>query len=109
MGRNAEFFEPLAGRLLTAGSQLVFPSVHMHANANDDRAPARRLQVPSEGLQARAPRPWAHLRQRRAGPPSDDGRAGELHFYTTLNQNMLLTTFEPHMHAAGVRMCTESI
>ena len=29
--------------------------------------------------------------------------------YTTLDDHIKLTTFEPHMHAAGVRMCMEAI
>jgi hypothetical protein len=33
----------------------------------------------------------------------------EVHFYHTLQQHTKLSTFEPHMHAAGVRMCLESI
>jgi hypothetical protein len=33
----------------------------------------------------------------------------EIHFYTTLTQNQRVTTFEPHMHASGVRMCIEAI
>ena len=33
----------------------------------------------------------------------------EVHIYATLQQNTMLTTFEPHMHAAGVRMCLEAI
>ena len=33
----------------------------------------------------------------------------EVHFYTTLRNPIKLTTFEPHMHAAGVRMCLEAV
>ena len=33
----------------------------------------------------------------------------EVHLYTTLQEHTMLTTFEPHMHAAGVRMCIEAI
>ena len=33
----------------------------------------------------------------------------EIHFYTTLQEHTMLTTFEPHMHASGVRMCMEAI
>ena len=31
------------------------------------------------------------------------------HFYQTLQDNVKLTMFAPHMHAAGVRMCMEAI
>ena len=38
VGRNADIFNPDAGRLLRAGSQVVFPSVHLHANGKDTNA-----------------------------------------------------------------------
>ena len=51
VGRNAEILEPEAAYKLKAGAQLLWPSVHMHANAEDTTAHlAGRLQVPSEGL-----------------------------------------------------------
>src|SRR5262249_39465926 len=33
----------------------------------------------------------------------------EIHLYKTLTDNLKITTYEPHMHAAGVRMCLEAI
>jgi hypothetical protein len=109
VGRNAEFFEPQAGRLLKAGSQLVFPSVHMHATAEDTTA---HLRVAYKFF------PKDYKPERRVGMltigngeidlrPMTAGQ--EVHIYTTLQQNTMLTTFEPHMHAAGVRMCLEAI
>ncbi len=109
VGRNAEFFEPQAGRLLKAGSQLMFPSIHMHANAEDTTAhlrvaykfhpkgyvPERRVTSLTFGNGE------VDLRPMKAGQ--------EIHFYATLPENAMLTTFEPHMHAAGVRMCIEAI
>jgi hypothetical protein len=109
VGRNAEFFEPQAGRLLKAGSQLMFPSIHMHANAEDTTA---HLRV------AYKFHPLGYKPERRVGGltfgngeidlrPMKAGQ--EVHLYTTLQQNTMLTTFEPHMHAAGVRMCLDAI
>ena len=109
VGRNAEFFEPQAGRLLKTGSQLVFPSVHMHANAEETTA---HLRV------AYKFHPKGYKPERRVGNltfgngeldlrPMTAGQ--EVHLYATLSQNTMLTTFEPHMHAAGVRMCMEAI
>jgi hypothetical protein len=109
VGRNAEFFEPQAGRLLKAGSQLLFPSVHMHATSEDTTA---HLRVAYKFL------PKDYKPERRVGMltigngeidlrPMTAGQ--EVHIYTTLQQNTMLTTFEPHMHAAGVRMCLEAI
>ena len=109
VGRNAEFFEPQAGRLMKAGAQLAFPSVHMHANAEDTTA---HLRV------AYKFHPVGYKPERRLGGltfgngeidlrPMKAGQ--EIHLYATLTENTMLTTFEPHMHAAGVRMCLEAI
>jgi hypothetical protein len=109
VGRNAEFFDPQAGRLLQAGSQLVFPSIHMHANNEDttahlrvgykfhpkDYKPTKRVNVVTIGNGE------LDLRPMQAGQ--------EVHVYTTLQQHSKLTTFEPHMHASGVKMCVEAI
>ncbi len=109
VGRNAEYFEPLAGRLMKAGSRLVFPSIHLHANSQDTTA---HLRV---GYKFH---PVGYKPQRRVGGltfgngeidlrPMTAGQ--EVHLYATLQEHTMLTTFEPHMHAAGVRMCLEAI
>jgi hypothetical protein len=33
----------------------------------------------------------------------------EIHLYQTLQQHAKITTFEPHMHASGVKMCIEAV
>ena len=38
VGRNADVFDENAGRLLAAGSTLLFPSTHLHSNGTDTRA-----------------------------------------------------------------------
>ncbi len=109
VGRNAEYFEPQAGRLMKAGSLLVFPSVHMHANSQDTTA---HLRV---GYKFH---PKGYEPKRRVGGltfgngeidlrPMEAGQ--QVHLYTTLRDHTMLTTFEPHMHASGVRMCIEAI
>jgi hypothetical protein len=109
VGRNAEFFDPQAGRLIRAGSQLAFPSIHMHANNEDTTAhlrvaykfhpkeykPTRRIGVLTVGNGE------IDLRPMQAGQ--------EVHLYATLEQHAKLTTFEPHMHASGVKMCLEAV
>ena len=109
VGRNAESFDPAIGRLLEAGSGFAFPSVHMHANGEDTTANLRvAFKFHPRGYQPTRERGGAtfgngelDLRANTAGQ--------EVHMYTTLRDNMKLTTFEPHMHAAGVRMCLEAI
>ena len=109
VGRNAEVFDALAGRLLRAGSQLVFPSVHMHANGEDTTA---HLRVGYK-FHPRGYEPQRRLGDLTFGNGEIDLRgmtAGQqVHMYATLDEHIKLTTFEPHMHASGVRMCMEAI
>ena len=109
VGRNADIFDPLAGRLLKAGSQLVFSSIHMHANGEETTAHLRTAYKFH-------PRGYEPQRQRVTltfGNGEIDLRANtadqEVHLYTTLTNHIKLTSFEPHMHAAGVRMCMEAV
>ena len=109
VGRNAEIFDPLAGRLMKAGSQLVFPSVHMHANGEDTTAHLRAAYK----FHPKGYEPKRQLGNMTFGNGEIDLRANtadqEVHIYTTLRDHMKITTFEPHMHASGVRMCMEAI
>ena len=109
VGRNAEVFDPLAAPLLAAGSQFMVPGVHMHANGKRTTAHLRL------GFTFH-PEEYEPTRRRTSlvfGNGEVDLRPmqadQEVHIYTTLQQNMKITTFEPHMHAAGVRMCLEAI
>ena len=109
VGRNAEVFDPLAAPLLAAGSQFLVPGVHLHANGKRTTAHLRLgFTFHPEGYEPTRRRTSlvfgngeVDLRPMEAGQ--------EIHIYTTLQQNMKITTFEPHMHAAGVRMCLEAI
>lgn len=109
VGRNAEYFEADAGRLLKAGAQLAYPSIHMHANAEDTTA---HLRVAYK-FHPKDYKPQRRVGQLTFGNGELDLKANtpgqEVHVYTTLQQHTKLTTFEPHMHAAGVRMCMEAI
>jgi len=105
VGRNAEILEPEAAYKLKAGAQLLWPSVHMHANAEDTTA---RLQVGYK-FHPKGYEPSRRMSTLTFGNGEIDLKpmtAGqEIHFYTTLQEHTMLTTFEPHMHASGVRMC----
>ncbi len=109
VGRNAEVFDPLAAPLLAAGSQFMVPGVHMHANGKRTTAHLRLgFTFHPEGYEPT---------RRRTSLVFGNGEVDlrpmqadqEVHIYQTLEQNMKITTFEPHMHAAGVRMCLEAI
>lgn len=109
VGRNAELFDPLGGRLMKAGSQLVFPSIHMHSNSEDTTAHLRvAYKFHPKGYQ-----PQRRVSGLTFGNGEIDLRpmqAGQqIHLYATLQQHTKLMNFEPHMHASGVRMCIEAI
>jgi hypothetical protein len=109
VGRNAQYFDPEASPLLAAGSSFLVSGAHM--NSNDVRTtahlrlgfkfhpagyqPTRRSTLLTFGNGE------IDLRPMEAGQTID--------VYHTLEQNMKITTFEPHMHASGVRMCWQVI
>ena len=109
VGRNAEVFDPLAGRLMLAGSQLMFPSIHLHSNGEETTAFLRAAYK----FHPKGYEPQREVFAMTIGNGEIDLKPNltgqEVHIYTTLNDHWKLTTFEPHMHAAGVRMCVEAI
>jgi hypothetical protein len=111
VGRNADFFDPEAGRLLKAGSSIVSNSVHLHSNGRDTRA---HLEIGFKFL------PAGYQPQMRASQSRSLGNGvdisirpmeanQQLHAYTVLQENTKVTSFEPHLHAPGARMCLEAI
>ncbi len=111
LGRNPDIFNPRAGRLLRAGSQVVSNSVHLHSNGADTRA---HLEIG-----------WYfhsvdyEPEYRRGGFSLGDGlnidiRGGqeeyqELHAFAVLDEHVKITSFEPHLHGPGARMCLQAI
>ena len=110
VGRNADFFDPAAGKLLKAGSKLVFPSVHLHAAGSDAKAHVEfGFKFHPKGYQ-----PAKRVRALDLTATLDlDIRPMEanqkIETFTTLDRNVKMLVFEPHMHAAGVRMCLDAI
>ncbi len=110
VGRDPDFFDPRAARLLKAGSSVVSDSVHLHSNGRDTRS---HLEI---GFKFQ-PKDYVPLFKRAVfglGNGVDiDIKAMEsdqqLHAYTVLQQNTKITSFEPHLHAPGARMCLEAI
>jgi mono/diheme cytochrome c family protein len=110
VGRNADYFDANAGRLLSANSVLSFQSVHLHANGLDTKA---HLEVGFK-FHPRGYKPTLQFRQLFVGNGPDlDIRSMEANqrvdAYFTLPQHVKISTYEPHMHAPGVRMCLEAI
>jgi hypothetical protein len=110
VGRNADIMPDNAGKLLRAGSYLNLFSTHLHSNGRDTKA--RLLygfRFFPKGYQ-----PEFRYAIRALGNGVDiDIRGGEanqrLDAYQVLEQPTKITSYEPHMHAPGVRMCLEAI
>ncbi len=111
VGRNADIFDEKAGRLLAANTTAITSSIHLHSNGEDTtghleiawkfhprgyeptlKSPARRGLADSVNIDIRP----ELARQ-------------ELHAYSVLQTHQKLTTFEPHLHGPGNRMCLEAI
>jgi mono/diheme cytochrome c family protein len=109
VGRNADVFTPDAGKLLKAGSRVGFPNVHMHANGKDTTG---HLEI-AFTFHPKGYQPKMNERTIAIGTGDIDIRGMEsgrkIESFQTLAQPTKLTVFEPHMHAAAVRMCLDAI
>ena len=110
VGRNADFFDPAAGKLMKAGSKLVFDNVHLHSNGADTRA---HLNVGFK-FHPKGYEPTLKTQHIFFGngidldiEPMDPDQQMEAYF--TLPEHTKINIFEPHMHAPGVRMCLDAI
>jgi hypothetical protein len=86
-----------------------FPNVHLHANGKDTTA---HLEVGFK-FHPRGYLPKMRERTLTIGTGDIDIRGMEsgqkVEAFMTLEQPTKITVFEPHMHAAGVRMCLDAI
>ena len=104
VGRNADFFNPEGGKLMKAGSNLSFQSVHPHANGADTRA---RLDVGFK-FHPRGYEPTVKTEHMFFGNGVDlDIEAMDadqtMEAYFTLPEHARISIFEPHMHAPDPR------
>lgn len=110
VGRNADIFPDDAGKLLKAGSNVIFASAHIHSNGRDTKA---RLLFGFKFF-PKGYKPTVRYARRGLGNGLDiDIHPGDpnqrLDAYTVLQENTKVTSFEPHLHAPGTRMCLEYI
>jgi hypothetical protein len=111
VGRNPDIFDPDAGRLLRAGSKLVFSSAHLHSNGRDTKSHIDiAFKFHPKGYQ---PRKTIRRMGLFGNSMNLDIRPMEANqkfqAFTVLADNAKIVAFEPHMHAAGVRMCLDAI
>ncbi len=109
VGRNPDIFHPDSGKLLKAGSKIILPSSHLHSNGRHTRA---HLEI---GLKFH-PQGYEPTRTVQIiGPATLDldikpmEADQKFEAFSTLMEHTKMTVFEPHMHAAGVRMCLDAI
>ena len=111
VGRNADIFDPDGGRLLSAGSQAELYSIHLHASSEDARA---HVEI---GFKLH---PKGYVPTKAAGQMGLFGNSMGLDIrplvdnqkfeaFTVLQEHTRIVSYEPHMHAAGVRMCLDAI
>ena len=109
-GRNAEFFAPEAGKLVKAGSDLFFNTVHIHSNGRDTSTTMKvGFKFHPKGYQPKLHSQLLHI---ATNPDFIDipGMAKDVRFdgMVTMQENVRITVFEPHMHLPGVRQCLEA-
>ena len=109
VGRNADHFDPKAGLLLKANSRLAFTSAHLHAIGAHTRT---RLDVAFK-FHPKGYEPEYKNQPLIKGTLDIDVRGGvadqKVEAYATLIAHSKLSSFEPHLHAAGTRMCLDAI
>ncbi len=111
VGRNSDSFPAEAGRLLRAGSSIVTDSVHLHSNGRDTRS---HLEIGFK-FHPKGYQPTVKASQSRGLGNGVDisirpmAADQQLHAYTVLQEHTKITSFEPHLHAPGARMCLEAI
>lgn len=111
VGRNGDIFPQEAGKLLAAGSLLVLEQAHLHANGRDTNAHLEfAFKFHPKGYKPAVK--WISVGGLGKGVDLDVKPLSanqELHAYAVLQQHTKVVTFEPHLHAAGTRMCLEAI
>ena len=110
VGRNADTFDPEGARLLPANSTVLSNSVHLHSNGIDTKS---HLEIGWK-FHPKGYVPKYKRALRSFGDAVDiDIKAGEanqeLHAYLVLPEHTKISSFEPHLHAPGARMCLEAI
>jgi len=110
VGRNADFFDPAAGKIVKTGSNLVFNSMHLHANGARTRAHLK-VGFKFHPLGYEPTLKWVRMSFGNGVDLDIEAMDSDqqMDAYFTLPEHARITIFEPHMHAPGVRMCLEAI
>ena len=108
IGKEADIFPPNAGRLIKAGSKILW-NLHLHPNGEaTDVQVEMALKVFPKGVKPKYVEFTQHM-----GDMSDldlpGGVVTRTDGYFRLPKPALITAFQPHMHAVGGAMCVEAL
>ena len=110
VGRNPDYFDPKAARLLKKGSYIVSDSAHIHSNGRDTTS---HLEFGYKFMPKGYKPSYKRATYSLGNGVDIDIEAMEtnqqLHAYAVLNEPTKIISFEPHLHAPGTRMCLEAI
>lgn len=109
LGKNGDIYAANSGFLFKAGSRVRF---NMHYAANGERTTDRTSLALWFHPKGYVPK-YKHVRQSVGNVQDLDIPPGENNVrvdgYLTLNDNIRLTVFQPHLHNRGKRQCMEAI
>jgi hypothetical protein len=110
VGRNPDYFDPKGAVLLKKGSYIFSDSAHIHSNGRDTKSHLEfGYKFAPVGYKPEYKRALVGLGNGVDIDIKAMSDSQQLHAYTVLNENTKITSFEPHLHAPGTRMCLEAI
>ena len=110
LGRNPDIFDPKAGRLLAAGSSVLPLTYHLHSNGRDTNGHMELgFYFHPEGYKPEHKKARWSLGDGLNISIQGNMPEQELHTYTVLKEHTKISSFEPHLHSPGARMCLEAI
>ena len=110
VGRNPDYFDPKAARLLKKGSYIVSDSAHIHSNGRDTTSHLEfGYKFMPKGYKPSYKRATYSLATASTSTSRRMEPNQQLHAYAVLSEHTKIISFEPHLHAPGTRMCLEAI
>jgi hypothetical protein len=108
IGKEADIFPPNAGRLIKAGSKILW-NLHLHP---DGEATDVELEMALKVLPKGQTPKYVEFTQHMGDMADLDlpgGQVTRTDGYFRLPKPALITAFQPHMHAVGGAMCVEAL
>ena len=110
VGRNPDYFDPKAARLLKKGAYIVSDSAHIHSNGRDTTSHLEfGYKFMPKGYKPEYKRATYSLGNGVDIDIEAMNDSQQLHAYAVLQEPTKIISFEPHLHAPGTRMCLEAI